>query len=106
MHQDDLERQALSMKGETVIFPKEGDYAVKHPDGTISMYAEQYYVQQQVQLIDILCRLTEAGKATWLRRKADREWLYCFVESEQITVELVEYADDDDNGHWFRQMGA
>lgn len=97
MNQDDIERQVLSMKGETVIFPKAGDYAIKHPDGTIMMCAEQPQVQRQVQIVDILCRLTKAGRATWLRRKADREWLYCFVESEQIVLELAEYSDDDDN---------
>lgn len=95
MNQDEIEKQVLAMKGETVIFPKNGDYAVKQPDDTIIMYTQQPHVQRQVQLVDILCRLTEAGKATWLRRSADKEWLYCFVESEQIVLELVEYADDD-----------
>ncbi|MEL6492848.1 MAG: hypothetical protein AAFQ95_23110 [Cyanobacteria bacterium J06621_3] len=97
MNQDEIERQVLSMKGETVIFPKAGDYAIKSPNGTISMCTELPYVQRQIQLVDILCRLTEAGRATWLRRRVDIEFLYCFAEHEHLIVELTEHPDDGEN---------
>lgn len=97
MNQEEVERQALAMKGETVILPKAGDYAIKSPDGAISMCAELPYVQRQIQLVDILCRLTEAGRATWLRRRVDIEFLYCFAEHEHLIVELSDHSDDDED---------
>ncbi|MGB8698940.1 MAG: hypothetical protein WCD18_05940 [Thermosynechococcaceae cyanobacterium] len=88
MNNNELAKYVLGLEGETVIFPKDGDYAVKHADGTVNMYYELPSSQRGCQLIELLCKLTELGKATWLRRKADTGWLYCFIEYEQIIIDF------------------
>jgi hypothetical protein len=96
MNNTELEKYVLELEGETVIFPKDGDYAVKHADGTVNMCHELPSSQRGCQLIELLCKLTELGKATWLRREADTGWLYCFIEYEQIIIDFCNAEADFD----------
>ncbi len=92
---DEPEKHALEQEGETVIFPKDGDYAIQYPDGSVMMCSDQPESVLQCQLIDLLCELTELGKAIWLRREVDVGWLYCFIGNEQIIVDFSFYEELD-----------
>lgn len=53
MNNNELEKYALRLEGETVIFPNDGDYAVKHADGTVNMFNELPSSQRDSKLIEL-----------------------------------------------------
>ena len=76
------------MEGETVVFPKDGKNAVKNPDGSITIFEDRPEYQLQCLLIDLLCEFTELGRAIWLRREADIDWVYCIIGNEEVIVDF------------------
>ncbi len=52
------------------------------------MYKETDFEKRQCKFVDLLCHLTQLGKATWLRSNIDITWIYCFIGSERIIIDF------------------
>lgn len=89
---ENLEDLAHEMKGETVIFEKDGEIAIKDKNGNVVFEKDTV----ESRLAGLLCEFTEIGQAKWIGCKVDPNWFYCFVNKEKIKVEVV--IDDDDDG--------
>lgn len=60
-------------------------------------------VALQSALITCLVKLTAAGQAYWLRTSSDPNFVYCFVDDEEITFEVAsakkKFPNPDDTLH-------
>jgi hypothetical protein len=52
------------------------------------------WMQSQAAFVTHLVDMTKAGQIEWVRRSADPEYIYCFIDHEEITFEVSDGSEN------------